>query len=153
MLFPMVFRCWLLIQFLLSFYASLWCCLGSWDEAKLHLNETVFVLVFYTSLLKNILFPPFLFFLFPLWFLFWRSRLSSSWNLCIITIYLQFNHCSAERWLKRRQTVCPESFCCSYDSQGCSCVDKTGHLREKSNNDALWPLKVLISSNRFGASL
>lgn len=65
--FPRVFRFWLLIQFLLSFYLLL-CCLGSWDKAELHLSETVFVLVFYKRLCKNIFFcsPPFCFFSPPL---------------------------------------------------------------------------------------
>lgn len=77
--FPGVFRCWLLIQFLFSFYLLL-CCLGSWDKVELHLSETVFVLVFYKRLCKNIFFfcsSPFYFFPSSLWFLFCCNRLSS----------------------------------------------------------------------------
>lgn len=97
---PVVFRCWFLIHFLLSFYLLLGCCLGSWDKAKLHLSETVFVLVLYARLLKNIsIFGPLLFFfLSSLWFLFWCSRVSSGWNLCgslLFAASLPFNHCSA----------------------------------------------------------
>lgn len=155
MLFPIVFRCWLLIQFLLSFYTLFWCCLGSWDKTKLRLSETVFMLVFYVSLLKTIFFS---FFFSSSWFLFPCSRLSSSWNFCSSLLF-----CTVTVFVS---TTAKQSYFMTVATMLTNCLYIVLLLflwfigllfywlnresERKCSNGALWPLKFSLVPTDLG---